>query len=189
MVRLHLLFNQGDDEVYEMGQGSVRALFGIFPNLKDIDMSFLWAPVHLIVSHCPLLSRLTWKSSKNCLYLNGAYLSNADNLKELYVDDSCFASGFSENTGVNTVRRLLERNNTNPEWFLFLRYNHLERLSIKGARWGRFRWSRDEFPVSQNMLIKMVRLHPTLRWLRSDLTPENLTMLQAERPEITFVTE
>ena len=44
-------------------------------------------------------------------------------------------------------------------------------------------------PVRQEMLIKMVRLHPTLRWLRSDLTKENIAMLQQERPEITFVSK
>jgi hypothetical protein len=39
------------------------------------------------------------------------------------------------------------------------------------------------------MLIKMVRLHPTLRWLRSDLSEENVAMLKQERPEITFVSD
>jgi hypothetical protein len=33
---------------------------------------------------------------------------------------------------------------------------------------------------------KFVRCTPTLRWFRSDLTPENVVLLQAERPEITF---
>lgn len=39
------------------------------------------------------------------------------------------------------------------------------------------------------MLIKMVRLHPTLRWLRSDLTEENVAMLKQERPDQTFLSD
>ena len=50
-------------------------------------------------------------------------------------------------------------------------------------------WGEEGHVVSQAMLIKMVRNHPTLRWLRSDLTEENITMLQRERPDITFVSE
>lgn len=41
--------------------------------------------------------------------------------------------------------------------------------------------------VSQEMLIKMVRCHCTLRWVRSDLSAENVAMLQQERPEVVFV--
>ena len=37
--------------------------------------------------------------------------------------------------------------------------------------------------------MKMVRLHPTLKWLRSDLTAENVAILQQERPDVTFVSE
>jgi hypothetical protein len=45
--------------------------------------------------------------------------------------------------------------------------------------------------VTQELLIKMVRrlIAPTLRWLRSDLTQENIVLLQQERPGITFVSE
>lgn len=45
----------------------------------------------------------------------------------------------------------------------------------------------DAGPISQEILIKMMaRLHPTLRWLRSDLTPDNVVMLHQERPDIVF---
>ena len=43
--------------------------------------------------------------------------------------------------------------------------------------------------LPQEVIVKMVRNRPQLRWLRSDLTPENVAMLQQERPEITFVSE
>lgn len=63
----------------------------------------------------------------------------------------------------------------------------LERLSVKNATWS----DGDERAhlVSQEMLINMVWHHPSLRWLRSDLAAENITALQQEQPEITFVAE
>jgi hypothetical protein len=39
-------------------------------------------------------------------------------------------------------------------------------------------------PVSQELLIKMVRRYPALRWLRRDLTQGNIAMHQQERPDI-----
>lgn len=37
--------------------------------------------------------------------------------------------------------------------------------------------------MQQEELIKMVRRHPTLRWLQSDLSNENVVMLKQERPD------
>lgn len=65
----------------------------------------------------------------------------------------------------------------------------LERLSIKNATWSLEYNAAERYPVSQRMLIKMVRNHPTLRWLRSDLSEENVVMLQREKPEITFISD
>ena len=70
---------------------------------------------------------------------------------------------------------------------LFSSCNTLERVSIKNSV---ISYSQEPSErVSQEMLIKMVRNHPKLRWLKSDLTKENVAMLRQERPEITFVTE
>lgn len=43
--------------------------------------------------------------------------------------------------------------------------------------------------IPQDVLIKMVRRHPLLKWLRSDLLAENVALLEEERPEITFVSD
>jgi hypothetical protein len=40
--------------------------------------------------------------------------------------------------------------------------------------------------MSQEMLMDFVRSAPSLQWFRSDLTPENVAMLQRERPGVTF---
>lgn len=39
----------------------------------------------------------------------------------------------------------------------------------------------------QNLLIRFVRHHPSLRWLKSDLTDENIAMLKAEGTQVTLV--
>ena len=76
---------------------------------------------------------------------------------------------------------------------LYLLYycKNLERLSIniKDATWYTDGNPTETFSISQEMIIKMVRNNRGLRWLRSDLTAENVAMLQQERPDITFVTE
>jgi hypothetical protein len=43
--------------------------------------------------------------------------------------------------------------------------------------------------LPQEDIIQMVRNHPSLHWLRSDLSAENVAMLQQERLGITFVSE
>jgi hypothetical protein len=55
-------------------------------------------------------------------------------------------------------------------------------MSIKNYSWFiRPEEEGDGNMVSQEMLIKMVRNHPALRWLRSNLLEENIAMLQQER--------
>jgi hypothetical protein len=70
---------------------------------------------------------------------------------------------------------------------MLMRCKHLERLSIKNSTY--FQNGKEVQLVPQGMIIKFVRHTPTLRWLRSDLTEENVAMLQQERPAITFVTD
>lgn len=76
-----------------------------------------------------------------------------------------------------------------PGSFLFASCSHLERLSIKNATCTHPANEDDSIPVCQDLLTKMVCNHPTLRWLRSDLTDESVAMLKQERPEITFVSK
>jgi hypothetical protein len=50
------------------------------------------------------------------------------------------------------------------------------------------RFPNEIYDVTQDMIIKFVRNAPSsLIWFRSDLTKENIHMLQKERPEIEFV--
>jgi hypothetical protein len=60
----------------------------------------------------------------------------------------------------------------------------LERDSIRGLKYEP-NFSSMPIPSDprfvQRVLIKLVRTTPSLRWFRSDLTPENVAMLQEER--------
>lgn len=74
--------------------------------------------------------------------------------------------------------------------FLFCLYRNpvnpgLERVSVVGVT--THNGENDSRPLKQSTLIKFVRNTPTLTWLRSDLTDENIAMLRKERPEVTFV--
>ena len=97
--------------------------------------------------------------------MDGGDMRCATNLKEIYMDGAQFC-GFSHG------------NEDDPGIFLFHECSSkVERISIRNAR-----------NITQKMLIKFIREAPTsLRWFRSDLTPENMTMLRLERPEIVLL--
>ena len=74
--------------------------------------------------------------------------------------------------------------------YMFERCPSIERLSIKDCAIDEYDFEEPESELPpQEDLVKMVRNHPSLRWLRSDLSAENVAMLQQERPEINFVSE
>jgi hypothetical protein len=69
---------------------------------------------------------------------------------------------------------------------MWMHCRKLQRLSMKNTIMTIGAVSK---PISQAMIMKLVRHHPTLQWLRSDLTQENIATLQRERPHITFVVD
>lgn len=87
-------------------------------------------------------------------------------------------------------------NETNSNYFLFCGCGSqvLERISIKNISYydcfsgnnGDIRTRSNAIP--QNALIKFLRnAPPSLRWCRSNLTPENIAMLRLERPGLKLV--
>ncbi|OEU10322.1 hypothetical protein FRACYDRAFT_247292 [Fragilariopsis cylindrus CCMP1102] len=97
---------------------------------------------------------------------------------------------------------LLEKVTSNNDW------NHfrisscsifvarvLERVSIRNMNWKFYFRGDDDYDEEdqklifiQDALIKFVRnAPPTLHWFRSDLTPDNMTMLRMERPGIELL--
>ena len=123
-----------------------------------------------IRKHCPAITSITWRGNRhNVQPHSGEAFQGLNFLKELCLD------GFS----------LWNE----PSRYLFERCPGIERLSIKDCAYDEFDVEEVETELPQEDLIQMVRNHPSLRWLRSDLSAENVAMLQQECPEMTFVSE
>lgn len=126
------------------------------------------APWHCIA--CPFLSEITWNGCKHVNFC-GDLLRTVTGLTHLNLDSSVIGLHmFDENSS-----------------FLLMKRRRLEYLSIKDVT---IETETGEAVLpSQEVMIDMVRRHPTLRWLRSDLTADNVEMLKQERPDITFVSD
>jgi hypothetical protein len=156
-------------------------------------------PCYLVWSfgHCfPALDRFSWHflgwgmeeywKHDYCLKLDGEDFSRhgEEKIKELYLDHSRF---------VFPCGKSWYNFELNGGDFLFGRCRALVKLSIHKAIhiWedtDEYGWPEfiDE-PISQKMIIKMVRDMPLLRWLCSDLTDKNVATLREERPDLTYV--
>ena len=176
----------------EVDNDSIECILHTCADMRELDMSSvtvadaysLFATLHL---DCQDLKCLTWNNSDG-VSLNGTDMRFSQ-IVALSLDDSCFRSPCQS---VDATRQLFEQpiaNDRRLEHYLIRECSHLERLSIKNATWCLQENPLEKFPVSQGMLIKMVRKHQTLQWLRSDLSAENVAMLQQERPEVTFVSD
>jgi len=161
----------------------------ILPNLRDVNLSnngFGDSSLSRFSSNCPNLEKITWHNIDNdqsTIDIGGWNMERATNLKEMYMDDSDF-----EVDCVDELHQLSDLENVeHSNKFLFFHCStKLERVSIRNAKWFIFR--DDPTVIPQSALIKFVRKAPTsLRWFRSHLTEENMTMLRSERPGIELV--
>lgn len=167
---------------------SMLAFVNMLPNLDEIDLSYVQVhPYFLkntIFDRYRQLRRVIWNGSSHQVGMDGGTFHRCSKtLTELYLDNSrleaSYAPAFSMEENQSPSATCI---------FLFRHCSCVERLGIKNATWACFEADVSN-RLSQDMLIKMVRHHPTLRWLRSVLTAENIAMLQRERPDITFVSD
>lgn len=70
--------------------------------------------------------------------------------------------------------------------FLLTDHGQLERVNIEGAR-SYVAHLYEYVPVPQLILMDFVRKNKSLRWIKCDLTPENVYVMKQERPEVQFV--
>ena len=109
------------------------------------------------------------------------------NFTELYIDNAYILLR-NRNTGnVAGARTDQDAHLLRSAPFLGICPANLERVSIKGVTVKGQEVDSEHQPLSQQVIIQFVRDSPSLRWLRSDLTEQNVAMLQQERPEISFV--
>ena len=156
----------------------LSGLAAIMPNVQRINLTgvnlgrdTLWCGL----GRWRLLTKITWCGIGpfDDVYISGRNMEGLKNLREIYMDDSCFSMDLSPV----------------PDRVIFHRCSKkLERLSIRNATYYTNRDSTQLLPVSQEKLIQFVRNAPSsLTWFRSDLTVDNITMLQQECPGIEFV--
>ena len=78
------------------------------------------------------------------------------------------------------------------ECFLCKDHVHLETVNIAGATCISVMHpttanSYFKKPVPQSILLDLVRMNKKLRWIKCDLTAENVDDMKVECPEVTFV--
>jgi hypothetical protein len=153
----------------------------MMPCLLEINLSKVSvreSALRYFASECPALEKVTWNHHHHNagMRMDGSALHPCRCLKEICMDDSTFYyEYFSDPMAI-----LIEGRDSH----IFSWCNtFLERVSLKNAKFDHMEPTQS-FP--QFGLLKFVRRTPSLRWFRSDLTPENVAILQAERPEVTF---
>lgn len=158
---------------------TVMSVIQILPNLQELDLSYngmryndsLLNKLKDIKKICPDLNSIKWNGRRGSL-------PRMRKLAVLHLDDSQIFFNSEE-------MRMIEFGNMNH--YLFYQITGLECLSIKNACYRTAEEPDKRHPFSQEMLIQLVRFHPTLRWLRSDLTEENIAMLKQQKPEVMIV--
>ncbi|OEU14230.1 hypothetical protein FRACYDRAFT_240764 [Fragilariopsis cylindrus CCMP1102] len=146
-----------------------------------------------------------YRDNKGCIQLNGYEMRRQltrlkfDHLKDIEFDDCLFVVDPIP-MNLTPVDRVNIMDLIDPRQIEFYKAsngihmfhycsNRLERVSIRNARY-RYRYHVDGIEVTpflpQEVLIKFVRNAPYLRYFRSNLTQENIAMLQREKPAIEF---
>jgi hypothetical protein len=151
------------------------------PNLQHVCLSN-WLEDNTIWGAAPVpfldhrLKKLAWRGL--ILASEEFHLRRCDALNDLSMDHGCFLLSPDEEEGEKRI-------------FLGVR-RVLERVSIVNARLVKLSRERPGFadgsmPIPQPILIEFARNAPKLKWFRSDLNHDNMTMLEGERPDVTFV--
>ncbi|OEU15009.1 hypothetical protein FRACYDRAFT_239689 [Fragilariopsis cylindrus CCMP1102] len=125
------------------------------------------------------LEKLIWNNNYG-FRLSGFSMKALKNLKEIIMDDSKFYFFNDEMSNLDNHR---------DKFIFHYCSKNLERVSIRNAKGFGYNYSlKFMYVFPQNALIKFVRNSPpSLRWFRSDLTQDNMTMLRLERPEIELL--
>jgi len=164
----------------------------IMPNIQQLtftgahtDLSYL-----NLCKNWPLLTKVTFNNLGTCNSDKVSFCGwrrcsvFSENLQELSMDDAHFYF-YEEPTGRFFCEYFWNGNRNRLR---------LERLSLRNVTYFRTNiYHRSEkpttvLPIPQQELMRVVRnAPPSLKWFRSDLTLDNITMLKKERPGIEFV--
>lgn len=159
-----------------------KSMAKIMPHLKEVDLSNInvsQSAISDFAKRCPLLEMFHWH---NCKYAS-AFVTGQDfkacrNLKEIHMNDANFYASQYQ------IAAMEEDGDKVACLFYFVRET-LERVSIQNAACHSY--GQKSKPVTQKALMKFVRSAPNLKWFQSDLTLDNIAILQVERPGIVFL--
>lgn len=172
-----------------------KALSLILPNLREVDMSHVritHTAAEAFAKNCPQLEIFRWNGSDDGLHITGQDLKICRNLKELYLDEARLYFGRPQNIVPLFMKELDHIPQESDVWIFFGCSSKLERVSLRGTKWFHFwldcgrRGPQPAYPLQQEGLMKFVRRTPTLKWFRSDLSADNIAILQKERRGVTF---
>ena len=168
----------------------------LFPNLREMNLSNQILPetfLRIMSETCVDLEFITWNNltDASTVHIDGTELRHANNLTEICMDNAEFqATSRNDFFSHQYSHQLSDMENTaHAGIFLFHQCsNKLERVSIRNATYVLQTRPKRTLPIPQQSLIKFIRNAPsTLQSFRSNLTPENMTMLRSERPEIELL--
>ena len=158
--------------------GFLMRLMIMFPNLRKINLSNIGLIMMNLAKYCPHLETIIWNNTDraNFVWADGEGFAPFRQLKEITLDNRCFHFfDFNQRDMADT---------TNNDKFLFHKCASnnpmLARVSMKHAI------DISNKPVAQRELMQFVRNVPSVTYFRSDLTPENIAILQLERPAMVF---
>lgn len=173
----------------EVNLACISALLRMCPNTTDLDLSYLQVQAHLpcryrLWNACSDARRVTWNGCNRLSIAGFCEPNSTASVTDLYLNNVVFATAYSlEHTSS------VYGNNPSPSCMLRAGCPIIERLSIKNASWVFSEEPELQETLPQEVILKFVRSCPTLRWLCSDLTEDNVAMMKQERPEVTFVSE
>lgn len=174
------------DRTHPFSTNALCIFCGLLPNLTELDMGDMVTIfnsrtlLRAIARYCPKLQRFTWKDCQTPFAPNGYAFASFEHLTELCLDGAQFDVAIEIVAG--------DDDDTADDWepYLLSFCQHLERVSIQNCSWNEWYGIT---PMSNEIVCKMVRHHEPLRWLRSDLSVEDVAILREDRPDITFVSE
>ena len=173
------------------------ALASILPGLIELDLSNLQggpmkegdyiSELSLFnASNTPNVRKITWNNRVGgCYFLRGKDMRSLENLQELHFDNILCDWRFDK-LFATLMNQFFDETSIIQRFFFFACNNSLERVSLKGGRYVAMANAAERLDFPQWALMRFVRRTPTLKWFRSDLTQENIELLQYERPEIEF---
>jgi hypothetical protein len=112
-------------------------------------------------------------------------MRSLENLHELHFDNILCDWRFDK-LFATLMNQFFDETSIIQRFFFFACNSSLERVSLKGGRYVAMANAAERVDFPQWALMRFVRRTQTLKWFRSDLTQENIELLQYERPDIEF---